>query len=200
MAAQLDIDLSNSALILAGEQEITSLEENSKAARLCKRRVVNVRNMVIRSAPWTVAVKRASLGVESTVPSWGWASQHVIPADFLRMYEVENDYSYVREGQRLLSDQNPLNIRYVSEPEAGVADPVLAETIATALAVSIVIALNGATTRVENLQRQYKSMMDEARLMNAFEMETPAFEADRWTDARLGSTLIPEKIDTSGVI
>ena len=50
--ATSSVDICNSALNIIGASNIISLDEDSKAGRICKQRYPNVRDSVFRSHPW----------------------------------------------------------------------------------------------------------------------------------------------------
>ena len=72
------VDLCNSALDKAGHGAITSLEDNTKAARLCLRNWPLVRDRVLRMHPWNFAVKRTNLAAHETAPDWGRSSPSLL--------------------------------------------------------------------------------------------------------------------------
>ena len=84
------VDLCNSALDKAGHGAITSLEDNTKAARLCSRNWPLVRDRVLRVHPWNFAVKRTNLAAHETAPDWGFTAKFPLPSDFLRLLEVRD--------------------------------------------------------------------------------------------------------------
>lgn len=65
------VEICNEAMDLLGAATITSLDENSKEARLCNRRFSTVRDAVLRSHPWNCAITRATLSQDGTPPSFG---------------------------------------------------------------------------------------------------------------------------------
>ena len=63
------VDICNEAMDLLGAATITSLDENSKEAKLCNRRFTTVRDQVLRSHPWNSAIRRATLAKDSATPA-----------------------------------------------------------------------------------------------------------------------------------
>ena len=56
-----EVDLCNNALGQLGEDSITSLDDNSKKARLCKRFYPDARDTVLRAYPWRCAIEFQTL-------------------------------------------------------------------------------------------------------------------------------------------
>ena len=59
------IEICNNALVDLGEEPITSLADNTKAARLCNQRWPAVRDAVLRAHPWNCAVTLARLAASA---------------------------------------------------------------------------------------------------------------------------------------
>jgi len=54
-------DIANSALAKLGAEEITSLSDTTRRARLVNRQFVKIRDKLLRSHPWNFAIKRSFL-------------------------------------------------------------------------------------------------------------------------------------------
>ena len=75
------VDIANFALNNLGASNITSLDENSKAARVVNQRYESVRDAVFRAHPWNCLINRASLAQETTTPAFGYTFQYALPTD-----------------------------------------------------------------------------------------------------------------------
>ena len=65
------VQICNIALSNIGEQRITALTDNNERARLCNLRYDDVRDAVLRSYPFKVAVQRVELALSADAPAWG---------------------------------------------------------------------------------------------------------------------------------
>ena len=63
------VEISNNALNAIGATNITSMDENSKAARVINQVYANVRNEVFRAHPWNCLIKRATLAQDASAPA-----------------------------------------------------------------------------------------------------------------------------------
>ena len=61
-----EVDICNSALNMIGASNIISLNEDSKAGRICNQRYALVRDSVFRSHPWNCLMTRVTLSPDST--------------------------------------------------------------------------------------------------------------------------------------
>ena len=194
--ANSTVELCNRALDLIGTNSITSLNDNSKAARLCNRNFGPVRDAVLRSYPWNCAMARARLPALVTAPAFGYARAFQLPqgpdpAYCLRVWEINGepaeDIDYQIEGRTIVTDEAaPLDIRYVARIEdPTLFDPLLDDAIAARLAVDIAFSLVSNATLVTELRNAYVAKMNEARMIDAREgkirVET---YADDWTGSR----------------
>lgn len=194
--ANSTVELCNRALDLIGTNSITSLNDNSKAARLCNRNFGPVRDAVLRSYPWNCAMTRARLPALVTAPAFGYARAFQLPqgpdpAYCLRVWEINGepaeDIDYQIEGRTIVTDEAaPLDIRYVARIEdPTLFDPLLDDAIAARLAVDIAFSLVSNATLVTELRNAYVAKMNEARMIDAREgkirVET---YADQWIGAR----------------
>src|SRR3546814_2945523 len=99
------VSICNRALTLLGQKTITSLEDNSQAARLCVESYGPTRDAVLRDHPWNCAIARADLAALSEAPAFEFGRQFQLPPDCLRVLELWGSRARWKiEGRRLLSD------------------------------------------------------------------------------------------------
>jgi hypothetical protein len=178
----------NNALIEIGQDTITSLTENSKAARLCNQLYEDVRDAVLRSHPWNCAVTRATLGLLSSTPAWGYAYEYQLPTDpyCLRVLRMDYlDYEFKIEGRKLLTDQGTANILFIFRiTDPNQFDKLLIETISGRLASKLAYPLSGSKTLGKEMWKLYESKLVEARGVDAQEGTPDEIEADTWLNER----------------
>ena len=198
-----EVDIANYALNTLGATNITSLDENSKAARIINQRYESVRDTVFRAHPWNCLLRRAELAKESTAPEFGYANQYALPTDpfCLRVLEFSNGtLSYpqdnmtsnsggpvfVIEGRKLLTDEGVAKIKYVgrvTDPQQYEAN--LIETLAAKLAMEIAYALVGSTSIIQLTASLYDQKLKEARFVDGTEGAPQRIEASEFIEARL---------------
>lgn len=153
-----ETSICNLALGILGQNAIMSLDDASQAARFCKQFYAHTRDAVLQSAQWNFAIKRASLSRLSDAPISGWLHQYQLPADHLRVIELNGaDISsrfgeFAIEGNRLLTDDDGATIRYISRVEdANLFDALFVETLATKLASKLAKPLTGNAQEAQAL-------------------------------------------------
>ena len=190
------VAICNRALDMLGAEPVTSLDDNTKAARLCARNYGPVRDAVLRAYPWNAVVRRASLAALAEAPAWGYARQFQLPVGpapepCLRLLavagETEFGLRYKIEGGRVLTDEAaPLNILYIARLDDPAAlDPLLADAIGTRLAADLSYSLTASAALGQTLMDIYQAKLNEARIADAEEGSPDELvSAWNWESAR----------------
>src|ERR1700692_3849259 len=83
-----DVDIVNVALTLLGQQRITTLNDNVKAARSALAIYEIERDNELRSHLWNFAVKRINLPALTTPPVFGYFAAYQLPDDCIRVIQA----------------------------------------------------------------------------------------------------------------
>lgn len=171
-----DTDLANTALAYLGEMPISSIEDlASKPARVCRQFAAGSIDEVLRMHRWNKATKRVTLNQDVTPPANGFAFAYILPPDFIRAMEVNQDEYrqdsefYEIEGNRLLSDHPSLILRYLFRIPIASADPLLKEAIALRLASKVAVSLTGSSEKSTLMLQLFGKALAEARQADAQE-------------------------------
>lgn len=199
MASQVEIV--NRAITKLGGGRITSLGDNSKAARTMSALWDTVRRAELRKRNWSFALRRASLPSLSTAPDWGYALAYQLPPDLLRLVQVSDIYiipgltdyregddsPYAIEGSQLLTDfPAPLKIRYVADvTDPGSFDALFVEAFAAKLAYEACYDITQSNQGREAAAQDYKATIAEAVRTNAVGKPPQGFPDDSWIMGRL---------------
>jgi hypothetical protein len=196
------VDIANYALNNLGASNISSLDENSKAARVVNQRYDAVRDAVFRAHPWNCLIERAQLAQDTDTPAFGYAYQYALPTNpyCLRVLEFSNGtLSYpqdnitnnsggpvfVIEGRKLLTDEAVARIKYIgriTDPQQ--YDASLVEALAARLAAEVCYAITGSTSMVQIQTSLYEAKINEARFNDATEGATQRLEASDFIESR----------------
>jgi len=99
------VEIGNIALVNLGEDTITSLSDEVKAARLINRRYAPIRDAVLRAHPWNCAMARAGLASSDPAPAWGPAACYHLPTDCLRVLRLEDrSAAWKVEGRKVVTN------------------------------------------------------------------------------------------------
>jgi|TARA_R100001015_G_C4557225_1_gene117821 hypothetical protein len=194
------VDLCNRALDLLGAANITALTENSKEARLCNGNFDDVRDAVLRSHPWNIAITRKNLAADSTAPAFGFSFQFTLPTDpfCLRVLSfwnsnVNNDVAaydsnvmFKIEGRKILSNEDTCNIIYIGRiTDTEQYDSLLNKAISARLAAEIAYNITGSNSVAANMLSVYEARLKEAKGVDSMEGFPEQPQADDFTNIRL---------------
>ena len=196
MASQVEI--CNQALVKAGAARIISLSDDTESAGLLSA-IYDVKLAAeLAAQPWTFAIKRAQIPASSTGPAFGWAYQYPLPADYLAMVEVGEDYVFYESdtgalfqlegaatGTVIVTDQgSPLNIRYVRRVTTpGLYPALFVEAFACRLAAEICERLTQNLSKRQQAWEERKQALREARRVNAIEQPPRQIPPSGWVRA-----------------
>lgn len=199
MASQTDI--CNRALTKVGATRITNINENSKSARVMSVLWDTVRKAELRRRFWKFAIIRTALPALNEKPAWGYNTAFQLPADFLRLVQVndtfavpamtdyrdQDDSAYQIEGNQILTIFNaPLKIRYVQDvTDPGKFDALFVEAIASKLAYEACEEITQSLSKRQQAVEDYKQAMRDATLAGAIERAPQGFPDDSWMLIRL---------------
>lgn len=199
MASQIEIV--NLALIKLGAIKITSMDDDVKEARTMSAAWGIVRDSLLRTYNWRFAIARASLAALVDTPTWGYDYQYQLPADYLRLVQV-NDYFvdinsplylgdtnelYMLESGKILTNLSaPLKVRYIRRVEdTNDFDPCFANLLATSLAAQCCNDISDSGSLKQSLMDEMKLLQRQALKANAIETASQALPDTSFITARL---------------
>lgn len=200
MAAVSDIDIVNRAITKLGGARITSFNDNTTEGRAFKAMYPIVRRSLIRKANWNFAIKRDSIASSVTVPGWGFNIQYPLPADFIRLVQV-NDFSvplglsdsrlmddapYQLEGGKIITNYPaPLKIRYLADIEDTTKfDSLFVEAFASLLAYEGCETITMNVGKKDRFEREVQRLIMQAAMTDAIENPPEALHDDSWLESR----------------
>jgi len=180
------LKICNDALTLLGNSPITSLAENTKAARLCSQFYASAGASVLRAYNWNCATARAELTADTEPPEFGFAIRYALPGDCLRVVAVSgNTHEWKIENGYILTNSAVVQIIYIKRISASEMDVMLSEAVAVKLASLIAFPLTNSATVAKAMFDLYKEKLADAHTMDAFENGTGEHLAsDSWIHAR----------------
>jgi len=174
------VDICNQALTKLGASRITSLLDDTKQARSLNAIFETKRDAELAAHPWTFAITRAQIPASSTAPAFGWAKAYPLPAGYLALVEVGEDYVFYQsdagplfqiEGGSILTDEaSPLRIRYTQRiTNSGLLPALFVEALACRLAAEVAEDLTQSLSKRTQAWEEYKQAIRAARKTNAIE-------------------------------
>ncbi len=186
-----EVGIANAALRKLGQSPITDFSENSKAARIANERFADVRDELLSRHPWNFAMRRVLLPVNATAPAWGFTNAFTLPADYIRVFEVngedENSGKWKVEDGAIVTDLDaPLEIRYVYRVvDANRMVSGFREALASVCAADWAEDITGDDSVVKAKAGKATIAVAQARSNDGQEGIPDQVEADEWLNARL---------------
>lgn len=118
--ATSEVQICSNALLLLGAQPINSFDDEFDRAVLVSNLWPNALEAILRAHPWNCAIRRVALAPDAVAPAFEWPYAFTLPGDCLRILTIgeEGEFpSYTLEGRKILSDENPLKLRFVYRNE-----------------------------------------------------------------------------------
>jgi hypothetical protein len=189
-------DICNLALARLGAENIISIDDDTKRAKTLKAVYDLVRDIVLADHPWNFAITRATLALLTTAPEFGYCYAYQLPTDpfCLRVLGIVGDTAanvdpgieYKIEGQRLLTNVSPCNIKYIARVTVeGVFTPSFCSALALRLAAEVAYKLTGNASLKGEAMKEYQLELGKAKSQNAQEVTPEAWEDTSWADSRL---------------
>jgi hypothetical protein len=179
MAAS-EISICSNALILLGAKPISSFtSEGGDRALLAGNLFPTIRDYILRKHPWNCATKRVALAPDADnagdliVPAFDWDYQYSRPGDWQRTLSVGLNGCadpYVNEGKKILSDANPLYLRYIFRNEdISSWDPSLVYVVQAAMKAAFAYAVTESTSQQELCIKEAADALKEAKAIDGSE-------------------------------
>jgi len=185
--ATSEVAICNSGLIQLGVESITSFNDNSKQARLCKEQYPKLRDKLLQSHYWNFAIKRAELATVSPPPLFGFSLKYQIPSDSLSVIHLnEQDFRFKVEDQFLLTNVSGVRILYVAKiTDVSKFTPMFAELLALDIAINLAMSLTQKRTLRADLIVDRKELVRDVRSADGQEGFIDDLESDVFLDARV---------------
>ena len=166
-----EVSICNQALGWVGGNLITSLDDGTTEANLCKANYASLRDAVLEDRDWTFATARKLLTPLADDPVFGWTRQMQLPSDNIRVIgcwaldrdEDQEQADYVKEGRRILSNEPKLNLKYIRRivaPEDFSAG--FTQALAARIAADIAIPIAQSRALQEDMQALYMKKLSDA--------------------------------------
>ena len=194
-------DIINRAMIKLGAPTISDPNEDSEQALKADIVFDSLLRSELRKHAWSFAIQRTTLSPLADAPAYEWAYQYQLPADFLRVVQV-NDYwqfagvreatdeaavPYVIEGTKLLTDfAAPLKFRYVRDVAADPTgwDAAFTEAFASRLAEELCETLTKSVAKKAQMEKDYLTAVRDAKRVNAIELPPTPLPDNSWITGR----------------
>lgn len=180
------VSICNMALGLIGSENISSIDDNTRIAKVCKTFYSATLKNFLRSHNWNFAMKRAVLSSSGT-PAFEFSHQIDKPADYLRVVEFYNyKGAFKEEGSKILLNQQSVQMKYIrNDVTESEFDESFTVAFSSKLAEVMCYQVLQNATKEESLKIRHKEDIAVARRNNAISNTPDAFQEDTWITTRL---------------
>jgi hypothetical protein len=185
MATQVEI--CNMALGLLGAENIVTISDNTRVAKVCSTFFNNTVLNLLRSHNWNFAMKRATLTAEVLPPAFEYKYSFAKPTDYLRVVSFYNyEYSFKEEGNYILLNQGTVQMKYIrNDIVVADYDDSFVACLASKLAHLMCYQITQSITLVPVIEKMHKEDLAQARRNNAISNTPDAFQKPTWLASRL---------------
>lgn len=159
--ASSEVDICNLALGLLGANPIISLADSDP----CNDNYAVCRDACLEDVDWSFATTRFLLSSPDVdAPAFGYAYQFMLPPEALRIVEVnENQGEWVREGNRILTDDARCEVRaIVRVTDVRQFPNAFVQAVATRLAAIIAIPITNSDSMAKTMMSLYRAFQAES--------------------------------------
>ena len=177
--ATSEVEICRNAILLLGDTEISSFNDEGDRVTLVANLWPNARDAVLRSHPWNCATKRVALAAEATAPDFDWTASFLLPGDWLRTLSVgqrDETPEYEMENGRILMDDTVCYLRYIFRNENVASyDALLVATLEAYMAMLIAYPITKSASVQERMASLYEGQIKRAKSIDGQEQPPEDF-------------------------
>ena len=187
--AATEVSICNQALGWLGANLITSLDDETNEARLCKANYSNLRRAVIEEASWRFAIARRKLTPLQEKPVYGYENRFQLPANLISVEEVSDGNREIdewdREGDTVLADVQEVYIKYTWD----VVDPArfspgFVQALAARLAADLAIPIAESRQLQSDMVQMYAAKLVNADTLDSMQGRNQPITSNRLKKVR----------------
>lgn len=187
--ATSDVLIANMALTGLGADRIISLTDNTETARKVNAVFATMRDEVLAAHPWNFAIERVALSLLADAPVFGYDCAFQIPTDCLRVVGSdldENGYAWVREGDKILTDETAINIKYIKRiTDATKFTPAFISAFSARLEAELAYPIANSAELAKTKYEVYALKLKAAKSLDAQEGRAmDSLAPDAWLNSR----------------
>ena len=183
-----DIDIASNALILIGDNPISSFTEPGAGATAAANLYPDTYKQLLSEHPWTFALKEQKLSRLSQQPdaltNWKYAFQN--PTDLIRYWAVYPHSNYAMVGSLTYSNQTELLARYVYKVAESQLPPHFQKALEYKLAADFALLVTEDVNKSQVYEQKYRVAIAQARSIDSQSHPQQPIIDQPFTDVRQG--------------
>lgn len=167
--ARTAITICNSALLLVGADEISSLSDTSNEGKLANALYEDVKDSLFQSYPWRFSLLQADLGAAtgSTPVIETWSEIFTLPADLLRVISIEDNQPYEVYGDEIYKNGSTCKIVYQKDVGEDEMPAYFVKALNYHLAAVFAISLQEDVNKMRMFEQMAEKETQKARAIDA---------------------------------
>lgn len=157
------IQLSSNALILLGDQPISSFDDTGAGARSASNLYESAYLSILSSHRWNFATKKTTLSRLTAKPLNEYLYQFQLPTDMVRLTSTYPVSNYKILEDKLYSDSQAVSIDYIYKVSEDKLPSYFIKAFEYYLAVQLAIPVTEDFNKMELMQRMYERESRNAR-------------------------------------
>jgi len=183
-----DIDIASNALLLIGDEPISSFTEPGAGATAAANLYEDTYRGLLSLHPWTFALKEQLLNKLSQSPDdlTNFNNAFQVPADHIRTWALLPHSNYVVVGDLIYSNEEELLLRYVFKVDETSLPPHFIKTLEYLLASDFAQLVTESTSKSQYFKGVYINQLASAMSIDSQGHPQQAIVDSPFTDARHG--------------
>lgn len=181
------VEICNSALRKIGVKRISSLSEDSKAARACRDQYPIIRDSLLEHHYWNFAIKTVALAQLPDLDASGRGYKYSLPQDYSRAIRLMSRTRYKVESGELITQDGAAVLQYVwKNTNTFSYTAKFKEALAASLASDLAYDLVQSNTLATRKEREAKMLVLDAAATDAQEDYIDNIHGDDFIQGRYG--------------
>ena len=188
-----EVDICNLALgQLGGKFSITSLDDETVGAQLCKANYAPLRDAVLEEMDWSFAIKEHALAADPTPSLIGGYTKFKVPADTLRVLAVYDGRGKIEdwhmEARFILANTDTMLIKSLdSTNDTSLFSQAFAQALAARISAELAMPLTNDNTLSGAQWQLYAQKVSLARTNDSLQGSSISYPTARIIRARRGN-------------
>ncbi len=180
-----DVAVCNLALTALGHEAVSSLDERSKAAGLCRLHLATARRELLEAHNWAFATAVADLAQLASPPPSHWALAYRRPPDCLKARALQDGAPFEAAGDMIFTDREKARLTYTRDVhEAALFPPSFVRALSFLLASLLAVPLMQSQRLERSMTERCAALLEAAREADADQGAPAGDEHVAWVEAR----------------
>lgn len=159
-----ELEICNTALLMANADEIQSFDDATREAKLCSRLYETTKDAIFSKFSWSFSLFQEALARTTNTPLFDFEYEYQLPTGFIRVLKTDvlgNEYRILKD--KLFSDATTVELLYQKDPGPSFYPAYFRRVIELRMAELLSLSLVQDENMAERFATAYLIAMREAR-------------------------------------